>query len=443
MKNLKRAASLGLCAVTVLSQMNIQAFAADTTNTAYADGTYIAETHFMKSSDINTASMCDSLFYDYATAEVKGEDTTLTFYVVDPIPAFSSAGQPLTEVKFTVDGTDYEASIDSDNKETKSFGTGFGFTSAGDYECDVITVTVPTKAVENDEDGALYCTAYVNAVMSTYQYFYMILDMDNAQFTPAETTDDSKEEYVEAQGEQKEINAYKSGTTDKSSMANYLYNNVIVADTENGHSVTLYANAGELGYVKYNDAEAKKYDNAKTIDGVTYDAFVISVSEVADVMNLTVYVNQMAAINPNFAVQSFDLSFVKEDVKDDDTTKKEEQSVVITASVAEEEAEYYVTIPASISLGELSRDTDTVVSYDVVVDVKSMPENGSVKVSAPENGSLNSGSNVIAFANSFGTVSYTESATTTADISVKADDVKVKGDYQGTTVFNIEYSEAE
>lgn len=443
MKNLKRAASLGLCAVTLLSQLNIQAFAADNSSlAAYEDGTYVAETHFMKSSDITTASMCDSLFYDYATAEVKGEDTTLTFYVVDPIPAFASAGQPLTEVKFTVDGTDYEAAIDSDNKETKSFGTGFGFTAAGDYECDVITVTVPTKAVEDNADGALYCTAFVNAVMSTYQYFYMTLDMDNAQFTPA-AKEDEKEEYIEAQGETKEVNAYKTGTTDKSSMANYLYNNVIVADTQTGHSVTLYANAGELGYVKYNDTEAKKYENAKTIDGKTYDAFVIDTAEVADVMNLTVYVNQMAAINPNFAVQSFDLSFVKEEVKDDDTTKTEEKSVVITASVAEEEAQYYVTIPASISLGELSRDTDTVVSYDVVVDVKSMPEKGSVKVSAPESGNLNSGSNVIAFANSFGQVSYTESATTTANISVKADDVKVKGDYQGTTVFNIEYSEAE
>lgn len=125
--------------------------------------------------------------------------------------------------------------------------------------------------------------------------------------------------------------------------------------------------------------------------------------------------------------------------------KADEQSMEITANVEEVVSvpTYTVTVPASVALGTLGTEEDTVMNYNV--SVKAADLNGTLTVAAPTDGVLSSEENTLAFANSFGTQTVTEDTegtTLTGALSVTANNVKAAkaGNYTGTTIFTISYA---
>ncbi len=146
-----------------------------TPDVSSGDGNYTADVSMRKADDINTASMCDSLFYSKADITFKGDNATVTLYVIDPIPLFVDEGTPITNVKYMYKGTTYVASLNASNKVAKYFGTASGFiNTAGNYYTSKIVATFPKQAIADSTSGALKVEAYVNAVMKTTQEFYIL-----------------------------------------------------------------------------------------------------------------------------------------------------------------------------------------------------------------------------------------------------------------------------
>lgn len=118
----------------------------------------------------------------------------------------------------------------------------------------------------------------------------------------------------------------------------------------------------------------------------------------------------------------------------------------ITAEVAPKAASYEVTIPESVAMGTLSTEADT--TKDFTVNVVATGINGTVSVAAASTGTLTSGTNSLAFANSFGTKTVTADTTAagtdfTGTLKVTKDAVNAaaSGNYTGTTTFTISYAE--
>lgn len=136
---------------------------------------YTASVSIRKSTDVNSTSMCDPLFYSKADLVVNGDTTKVTMYVIDPIPNYPGEGTPLSNIVFQAGGTSFQASLDTANKVSRAYEAASGFISqAGNYYSDPITVTLPTSAVETSGSGSIQCSAYVNAVMKTTQKFYVV-----------------------------------------------------------------------------------------------------------------------------------------------------------------------------------------------------------------------------------------------------------------------------
>lgn len=307
MKTIKRLSTI-LFALVVFVSASYQPIHAATKNTV-SNGTYMLPISLMNASNINNPSMCNALFYPEMIAEVTGDTTTITLYVLDPIPTFSSAGQPITELKLTYSADsskEYIASIDTTNQVTKTFNTAFMGDIIGDYPCDVITASIPTQAMLDSSNGVLNVTAFVNAVMNTYVDFFLVVDTSNLSASATETTT---------------------------------------------------------------------------------------------------------------------------------------QTTQIVAEVIDDTPDYYVTIPSTISLGTLSKIDDTTVDYEIKVETKNLASSSYLQISAPETGTLQSGSNTIAFNNTLGVRTYTSSTVDTAQLSVKAQNVETAGSYTGTTTFEIMFFE--
>lgn len=144
-------------------------------NDLSVNGTYTSQVDFKKEADFESFSMCDTLFYSYSDIVVVDGMATVTLYIIDPIPGYESYGTPITDVSFTYDGATYNANIDTGNQEEKNFPADdrFIFTT-DDYYTSKITVTVPVEAVETSANATLKCTGFVNAVMNSYQTFYVV-----------------------------------------------------------------------------------------------------------------------------------------------------------------------------------------------------------------------------------------------------------------------------
>ena len=94
-------------------------------------------------------------------------------------------------------------------------------------------------------------------------------------------------------------------------------------------------------------------------------------------------------------------------------------------------------------MGTLSTEEDNTQAYKVLVKASDL--DGTLSVTAPETGNLNSDKNALAFANSFGTKNVTadtEGTELTGEIRVTAANVKAAaaGNYTGTTTFAISYA---
>lgn len=162
-----------------------------------------------------------------------------------------------------------------------------------------------------------------------------------------------------------------------------------------------------------------------------------AVDALDDGIAVSAYVNAVMASTQNFILKVTDMT-----LNNVDSSK----SMEITASIEPEAVEpsYTVVVPESIALGTLSAETDNSQAYTVKVATYNLA--GTISVTAPETGSLTSGENTLAFANSFGTQSVTDVDSTgvelSGNISVTAADVAAaaSGNYTGTTTFAISYA---
>lgn len=148
------------------------------------------------------------------------------------------------------------------------------------------------------------------------------------------------------------------------------------------------------------------------------------------------YVNVVMNTTQNFFIKVTGLPGAQPD-----ETKDMEISGTVEEQISE--PSYTVTVPESVAMGTLSADTDNVKSYTVAVVASDLA--GKLSITAPTAGSLTSGDNTLAFANSFGTQEVTADTTgsnLTGEISVTAADVAAAaaGNYTGTTTFSITYT---
>lgn len=117
---------------------------------------------------------------------------------------------------------------------------------------------------------------------------------------------------------------------------------------------------------------------------------------------------------------------------DQDKNKKDMQ---VTAKLEASESDCFVTIPSSITIGELSADNYR-SNYRIKVEVAQGSE---VLVEAESGGEITSGVNRLTFTNDFGRRTFRSSEEVEANIIFNQEDIrKAKpGDYTGTTTFNI------
>lgn len=192
------------------------------------------------------------------------------------------------------------------------------------------------------------------------------------------------------------------------------------------------------------DTKAEKYfDSSYPLFGINEgdvlptEAMIFTLPRVAvdsfgDGFDTTAFVNSVMNQNQSFVVRLTDLQAA--------ATEVTEQSATVTADVAAASASYSVTIPESIAMGTLSAETDNTREFTVDVTAANLGT-GKVKVASASTGELKSGENTLAFANSFGEQTATESTSLTGTITVTAADVAAaaSGNYTGTANFTISY----
>lgn len=137
-------------------------------------------------------------------------------------------------------------------------------------------------------------------------------------------------------------------------------------------------------------------------------------------------------------------------------TKSSTGDMEVSANIADKTSapSYSILVPASLGMGALSSQKDNLQEYDITV--KTSESKGTITVSTPENGTLTSGKNSLAFTNKFGTQSVSlsnGSVWTKKDsvmqtklhgtIGITAEDTAnaAAGNYTGTTTFTITHDE--
>lgn len=159
-------------------------------------------------------------------------------------------------------------------------------------------------------------------------------------------------------------------------------------------------------------------------------------------LETSAFVNVVMNTTTAFVVKVTDLTAVSSDNNEEDSvaTETSTKEVEVSADIAAPAATYTVTIPESVAFGTLSAETDNSLDFSVEVAAANMGT-GYVEVASAQTGSLTSGENSLAFANSFGTQQASEDTTLTGSFSVKAADVAkaAAGNYTGTVTFTINY----
>ncbi len=302
----------------------------DTSSTTSSmDGTYLVPVSMRKYTDFNANSMCDTLFYDYATMTISGTSATITVYVIDPIPNYQSYGTPISNVKVKYGATTVSAVLDSSAQKGLYFAADGSFIpTSGYYNADPVTFTVPYAYVAGSSGKTMLMQAYVNAVMASTESFYMVFDTDNMTkdatlTTSTETVDLTTIEEATADDEDDEnsdststtssngtladgtyqvkVGAKKSNSDDDSMMATYMYPTGELVVSGSTSKLTIYVQHTVAGkenggpkYIKYQGVEAVKVSSAKTFDGVVYDSFTITAANpIPSILPITMYVNAM------------------------------------------------------------------------------------------------------------------------------------------------------
>lgn len=279
-----------------------------TTTSSMSDGTYKATLTMKTSSSFSTTSMCNALFHNYADIVVSSGSAKITFYVIDPVPNYSSDGTPISNLKLTYNGTTYSASIDSTNKVVKEFEYSAAFIpTAGGYKASVITVTLPSAAIEasQTESTGILCSAYVTTMKTTQQFYAVFSDVQTGSTTTTTevtTTTTTSTSSVAAGTYKLPVTAIKEKTTDTSMLADYMYPYADLVVATNSYKLTLYIqhtvagiDGGGPKYLKTASVEAAKTENAVTLDGVVYDSFTFNfTSEPSSPLLLKMFINAVS-----------------------------------------------------------------------------------------------------------------------------------------------------
>lgn len=197
----------------------------------------------------------------------------------------------------------------------------------------------------------------------------------------------------------------------------------------------------------------KVFDTTSSLFGTTageeYPTQVLTVDLPRDVLDdleagtveASAYVNSVMNSTQNFFIQVTDIQPAEGSAAAD----TEEKDMKITANVAEEVSapSYSVTVPESIAMGTLETDRNNAFVY--AVDVAAADLNGTLTVAAPENGTLTSGEDELAFTNSFGSQDVstdTELTKLSGQLTVTKEAVAAAaaGNYTGTTTFTVTYT---
>lgn len=170
------AGAVALCMVASVGAVN--AFAA----APYTDGAYTASAVFLHETK-DQPSMCNALFDHDADVVVNGENTTISLYVANPVPAFAGQGADGTvkNVVLTLDGVQYTAESDMETKPLRQFDETnalFGLTAGQEQTAQVLNLTIPTAKLDMLATG-IKTDAYVNVVMMTDVIFRLRLDNIN------------------------------------------------------------------------------------------------------------------------------------------------------------------------------------------------------------------------------------------------------------------------
>lgn len=183
---------------------------------------------------------------------------------------------------------------------------------------------------------------------------------------------------------------------------------------------------------------------SKGDDGVTANNFV-GTGNTDKMIHLESYVNVVMTSTQQFWLELTNItgqggSNEEETPETPETpSQNETKTAQVTATVLPNESTYSVVIPENIPFGDLSFSSDSTTNFDVEVEMNIGKDSLTVQVETPTTGSLSCDSSTLAFANNFGTKTFTSSATETGTLTIKAEDAQVAtaGDYQGTLTFNI------
>lgn len=173
-------------------------------------------------------------------------------------------------------------------------------------------------------------------------------------------------------------------------------------------------------------------------EAVSFSLPRAAVDSFADGIKTSARVNVVMNSQQDFVVKLTDMQ------KTTVPAESKSQSANVTAEIAAPAPDYEVTIPESIAMGSLSAETDNTKEYTVEVKAENLGT-GKVEVAATAKGELLSGENKLAFSNSFGRQSTSETKSLTGVITVKAANVQkaAAGNYTGTTNFSISYYAGE
>lgn len=178
--------------------------------------------------------------------------------------------------------------------------------------------------------------------------------------------------------------------------------------------------------------------------------------------NSTIYVPAMSNLNGPVAGVIFENGKFSVDniitvywntLKNAQTASDSEKNMEITATIKEtlDTPNYSVVIPAAVSMGNVSKKSDSEQSYKITVNTAD--KKGAITVTAPEEGELKNEKKVLKFTNDFGKqtilLGNSQKARSVSEeqlsgkILIKAEDIKKvpAGSYCGTTVFTITYDE--
>ncbi len=279
---------------TQKSTTTTQTTTSASSSTGLTDGAYTADVSMMKYYDITDYSMCDKLFYNFADIVVNGDNATLTLYVIDPIPNFSSYGTPVSDVWFEYNGNTYDATITTGGGDKYFDADGAFISTDGEYSTSKITVTLPKEAVLDAANGGLVCSPYVAAVMMSREQFYVILDVEGVEddddsstsTTTASTTTSSTTTTSNATTATSTTNSTTNSTTSSSSTTTSTTTSSGSSSSGSSSSVTSLSNGtytADVSMMKYVDIT-----DYSMCDKLFYNSADIVVS--GDKATLTLYV---------------------------------------------------------------------------------------------------------------------------------------------------------